>query len=82
MKTSFLEKYLPEGFKMDITINDSKMKKMLKEVLLEMMTQDKEVFSSILAEVIEDTAMIRAIKEGKKGQYIQEEQVMQMLEEA
>ena len=46
-------------------INESRLKEILKSALIEVLEERRGLFSKLLAEVLEDIALIRAIKGGE-----------------
>ena len=65
---------------MSYTIDEKKMRKVMKDVLVEMITEKKELFYDLVLEAIEEVALGKAIKEGRKDQYIAESKIMDILE--
>ncbi len=66
---------------MEITLKDQELKALLEEVLLKIMKERRELFKEILEEVIEDIALSRAIEEGKKGDFVSRDKIMEILSE-
>ncbi len=66
---------------MDITISDERFKETLKEVLVELLQENRGEFISIISESLEEFAMGEAIKEGLKSKTIQKEKIFKELEE-
>ena len=66
---------------MDITISDERFKETLKEVLVELLQENRGEFISIISESLEEFAMGEAIKEGLKRKTIQKEKIFKELEE-
>ena len=60
------------------TTNDS-LKTAIKEVLAEMLIQERELLRELLVEVIEDLAMKRAIDEGMKTKRASRDEVFRIL---
>jgi len=65
---------------MDLTVNEDKLKELIKDALIEMMSEKKELFQEILLEAIEEAGLINAIKEGRKNKFVEEERIMKLLE--
>ncbi len=55
---------------MNISISDEKIKEMLTEILVEMITQKRELFYEIVLEAIEDAGLSNAISEGSKNGFV------------
>lgn len=65
---------------MSYTIDEKRMRKVMKDVLVEMMTEKKDLFYDLVLEAIEEVALGKAIKEGRKDQYVAESKIMDILE--
>ena len=65
---------------MNYTIDEKRMRKVMKDILVEMMTEKKDLFYELILEAIEEVGLGRAIKEGRKGQYVAESKIMDILE--
>ena len=65
---------------MELTISDEKTKELLTEALVEMIQQKREVFQEILLEALEEVGLANAIKEGRKDDFVGEDEVMEILE--
>lgn len=55
---------------MELSINDEKMRDVLKEILIEMIQEKRELFYEIIVEAIEEVAFANAITEGRKDDFI------------
>ena len=66
---------------MSYTLDERRMRKVMKDVLVEMMTEKKDLFYDLILEAIEEVALGKAIKEGRKGQYVAESKIMRILED-
>ena len=49
---------------------ESRLKALLKEALVEVPEQRREWFSAVMAEAMEDLAMVRAIQEGEDSEVV------------
>ncbi len=67
---------------MELTISDEKTKELLTEVLVEMIRDKREVFQEIILEAIEEVGLANAISEGRKNEFVSENEVMSILEGA
>lgn len=65
---------------MELTINENKMKELLKDALIEMMKDKREFFYEIVKEAIEDVGLANAIKEGRKNIFVDKQRIMDILE--
>lgn len=64
---------------MEIILKDQKVKDIMEEILLRIITEKKDLFKEILEEVIEDIALSRAIEEGSKGDFVSKDEIMEIL---
>jgi len=64
---------------MELTVNENKMRELIKDVLVEMMSEKKGLFQEILIEAIEEVGLINAIKEGRKNNFVDEERIVKIL---
>jgi hypothetical protein len=63
----------------EINLDEIKLKELLKAAIVEVLQEQKEVFSDLLAEIIEDIALEKAIKEGEKTELVSREGIFQIL---
>ncbi len=64
----------------EISLNENKLKELIKTAIVELIQEQKEVFSDLLAEVIEDIALEKAIKEGENTEPVSREAIFKILE--
>lgn len=57
----------------EITLDETKLKELLKTAIIEVLQEQKDVFSDLLAEALEEIALENAIKEGEKTQPVSPE---------
>jgi Asp-tRNA(Asn)/Glu-tRNA(Gln) amidotransferase C subunit len=65
----------------EITIDESKLKELLKTALFELMQEEKAMFSELLSDVMEEIAMSNAIKGGKNTEIVSQEEIFKILEQ-
>ncbi len=65
---------------MELTISDEKTKELLTEVLVEMIQKKREVFYEIVLEALEETGLANAIAEGRENNFVDEEEIFDILE--
>ena len=53
---------------------------LLKELLREMFTQERDLLAELIYEVLEDVAMARAIAEGKDSENVERDEIFALLE--
>jgi len=67
----------------ELTVNEDKMKEILKDIMIEMIRGKREIFHEIIVEAIEEVGLANAIKEGRKNKFVSEDilegQSMQIL---
>lgn len=61
-------------------INESRLKEILKSALIEVFEERRSLFSELLADALEDVALIRAIKEGESTASVSRDEVFGILE--
>jgi hypothetical protein len=64
-----------------ISIDEEKLKGLLKETLIEVIEQKRDLLHDVVAEVIEDIALTNAIKEGESTESTSREDVFKIIEE-
>lgn len=64
----------------EITLNPEQLKEILKSAIVELLRENREEVSDLLAEIIEDVAMERAIAEGATTELVSRESIFQLLE--
>ena len=57
------------------------LKPLLKELLYEILTQEQDLLKDLIYEVIEDMAMVNAIKEGIDTENVSREEIFSLLKE-
>lgn len=63
----------------EIPIDEKHIKALLKEAVLEVFEERRDLIYDVLAEVIEDFAIWKAIKEGESSEAVTKEEVFQEL---
>ncbi len=63
----------------EITLNPEQLKEILKSALVELLRDNRQEFSELLAEVIEDIAMERAIAEGTTTEMVSRDIILSSL---
>lgn len=59
----------------ELNLDEDKIKQIFKIALTEIIQEQKEVFSDLLAEIIEDIALEKAIKEGEDTELVSQPRV-------
>jgi hypothetical protein len=63
----------------NISVETNQLKQTLKEVILELISENKEEFSSLITEIIEDIALSKAIEEGEKTELVDRQSIFRIL---
>jgi len=63
----------------EITLDETKIKELVKTAIFELMQEKKEIFSELFAEIIEDIGMENAIKEGEDTEIVSYEEILKIL---
>jgi hypothetical protein len=66
----------------EITLDASQLKELLKTALIEILYEQKEVFTEIIFEVIEDIALAKAIEEGENTETVSKASIYKLISEA
>jgi len=61
-------------------LNENRLKEIFKSALIEVLEERRSLFSELLAEALEDMALIRAIKEGESTASVSRDEVFNILE--
>jgi dsDNA-binding SOS-regulon protein len=64
----------------EITLDETKLKELLKAAIVELLQEQQEEFSQILAEALEDIAMKNAIKEGENTETVSRDDILKILQ--
>lgn len=63
-------------------MDDQRTKDLFKEAMIELLEERKDLFYELFAEIIEDTILVNAIKEGASSDTISREEIFKILEGA
>ena len=64
----------------NVVLNENRLKEIFKSALIEVLEERRSLFSELLAEALEDMALIRAIKEGESTASVSRDEVFNILE--
>jgi hypothetical protein len=67
---------------MNSTLDGAELKQLLKDALVELLAERREDFQELLAETLEDIAMVRAIQEGEHTPLVDKKDILRLLEDA
>ncbi len=65
---------------MELVLDDTSTKRVLKEVMLELLREQKDIFYDIMRDVIEETGLAAAIREGRQNDFVSESEINAILE--
>lgn len=63
----------------EISLNSDQLKAVLKSAIVELIHENRQEISDLLAEIIEDIAMERAIEEGETTELVSREAIFRLL---
>jgi hypothetical protein len=63
----------------ETTLDSNQLKELLKTALIEILQDQKDVFTDIIFEAMEDIAMVKAIEEGKSTKTVSREAIFKIL---
>lgn len=64
----------------ELTLTDSKLKELLKVALTEVLQKQRELFAEVVIEVLEDIALVQAIKEGEETELVSRGAIFEILQ--
>ena len=64
---------------MELLMDDKKLKKMLSEILMEMIVGQPELFRQLFIDAIEEIGLSNAIREGKRDELVGGERIISVL---
>jgi len=65
---------------MELTVSDDRLKRVLKEIMVELIQDKKDVMSQIISDALEDVGLTQAIKQGRKNKFVDESRILDILE--
>ncbi len=65
---------------MEFTLNEVQAKSILKEIVLELVQERRDWFSEIMVEALEEIGLANAIQEGRQDEFVDEKEIMAILE--
>jgi hypothetical protein len=66
---------------MELTISEKQAKELLKEVLIELMEEKRDLFLEVMLEAVEEIGLANAIREGRQNEFVGEDQILAILRE-
>ncbi len=64
---------------MSTCIDDTRMKDLFKQAMLELLTERRDDFYELFSEALEDILMVNAIREGEDSETVSKEEVLRAL---
>ncbi|WP_193197020.1 hypothetical protein [Nostoc sp. MG11] len=64
----------------EMNLDEIKLKELLKTAIIEVLQEQKEMFSDLLTQIMEDIALERAIKEGENTEAVSREAIFKVLD--
>ena len=65
----------------DLSLNETQLKDLMKTAILEIFEERRDLFQELIAEALEDIAMIKAIDEGKDSDPVSRDAIFAILEQ-
>ncbi len=65
---------------MELSISDEKTKELLTEVVLELLKTKRNVLYDVVLETLEEVGLANAIVEGRKNEFVSEEEVFSIID--
>ena len=65
-----------------VSMSDAEIKELFKQAFLELLEERQDVLYDLFAEVIEDFALVNAIREGESTEIVGKAEIVRMLEGA
>lgn len=65
---------------MELVISDEKFKELIKEILVEMIKEKRDLFYELVLEAIEEVGLAKAIAEGREDNFVSEDRILAILE--
>jgi len=62
------------------TLDEAQIKEIFKQAFVELLQERRDLLHELIAEVLEDLALVRAIKEGEDTETVGKEDVLRVLE--
>jgi hypothetical protein len=62
-----------------VSLDEKQFKILLKQTLIELFDERRDIFSAIVTEALEDIGLVNAIREGRKNDFVSEEEIRAIL---
>ena len=60
---------------MELTIDETYTKRLLKEVVVELINERQEMFLEVIMEAMEEIGLAQAIRDGRQNEFVSEEEI-------
>jgi hypothetical protein len=64
---------------MEVSLDDARLKALLKDILVELLEERREEFSDLILEALEDLALARAIREGEDTGLVDKSEILRII---
>lgn len=64
----------------NISIEQNQLKQVIKEVILEVISENKQEFSTFVTDILEEIALSKAIEEGEETELVDRDSIFAILE--
>ena len=68
-------------FMSDLSLNEIQIKSLMKAAILEIFQERRDLFQDLIAEALEDIALVKAIDEGKDSPIVDRDTIFSILEQ-
>lgn len=65
---------------LEYSLNETQIKDLMKAAILEIFQEQRDLFQDLIAEALEDIALVKAIDEGKDSEPVSREAIFEILE--
>ncbi|WP_445370127.1 hypothetical protein ACH518_11230 [Methylomonas sp. HW2-6] len=65
---------------MELSISDEKTKELLTEVMIDLLKTKRDILYDVVLEALEEVGLANAIAEGRKDQFVSEDEVFSILD--
>ena len=62
-----------------VSLDEAQFKTLLKQTLIELFDERRDIFSAIVAEALEDIGLANAIREGRKDDFVSADEIQSIL---
>lgn len=66
---------------MELTISEDQAKELFKQALVELLQERRDLFYDVMLDAMEEIGLANAIREGRRNEYVSEDDVLAILKE-